>query len=212
MQRILLPAFCLLGIALAGCADPTKDKPKATVDEPAPEPERPTVGAAFVLTEASTIGFVGSKVTGSHEGGFRSFEGRILVVDGDPLRSSVDVTIDVSSMWSDNDRLTEHLMSPDFFDAKTYPTAVFTSTQVRQEGEGHRLVGNLSLHGITKSISVPANIAVEDDRVTASAEFAIKRFDFDIRYPGKPDDLIRDDVLITLSLVADPAEPTESTP
>jgi polyisoprenoid-binding protein YceI len=212
MKRVLLPVFCLLAVALAGCADPTEDKPKATVDEPVPEPERPATGRAFLLTEASTIGFVGSKVTGSHEGGFRSFEGRILVVDGDPLRSSVDVTIDVPSMGSDSDKLTEHLLSPDFFDAKTYPTATFTSTEVRPEGEGYRLVGNLTMHGVTKSISIPANIAVEDDRVTASAEFAIKRFDFDIRYPGRPDDLIRDDVLIKLSLVAAPAEPTEATP
>jgi len=108
-------------------------------------------------------------------------------------------------MCSDSDNLTQHLKSPDFFDAATYPTSEFTSTEILAEGEGYRLVGNLTLHGITKSISIPAQIAVADDRVTASSEFAIKRFDFDIVYHGKPDDLIRDDVLIRLNLVAVPA-------
>jgi polyisoprenoid-binding protein YceI len=205
MKRVSPVAFCLLAVALAGCADPTRDKPKATVDDPTPEPARPAAARTFVLTDESTIGFVGSKITGSHDGGFHSFEGEIRVVDGDPLQSSVDVTIDTTSIWANNDRLTEHLKSPDFFEVETYPSAAFTSTQVLRDGDGYRLVGNLTLHGITKSISFPADITIGEDRVTASSEFAIKRFDFDIKFPGKPDDLIRDDVLIKLDLVAVPA-------
>ena len=93
---------------------------------------------------------------------------------------------------------------------ETYPSATFTSTEVLQDGEGYRLVGNLTMHGITKSISFPADITIEEGRVTAASEFAIKRFDFDIEFPGKPDDLIRDDVLIKLNLVAVPEEPGEA--
>jgi polyisoprenoid-binding protein YceI len=210
MQRVLLCVFCLLLVALAGCADPTKDKPKASVDEPTPETERPAAAQRFVLTDESAIGFVGSKITGSHEGGFQAFEGEIRVVDGDPLQSSVDVTIDMNSVWSDDERLTGHLKSADFFEVETYPSATFTSTEVRQDGDHFHLVGNLTLHGITKSISFPANITVEEGRVTATSEFAIRRFDFDIQFPGKPDDLIRDDVLIKLNLVAEPEESGET--
>lgn len=210
MKRVLPIALCLLAIASTGCADPTKDKPKATVDEPTPEPERPAAAQRFVLTDESVISFVGSKITGSHDGGFNAFEGEIRVVDGDPLQSSVDVTVDTTSLWSDDERLTEHLKSPDFFEVETYPSATFTSTEVQQDGERYRLVGNLTMHGITKSISFPADITIEEGRVTAASEFAIKRFDFDIKYPGKPDDLIRDDVLIELNLVAVPAEAGEA--
>lgn len=210
MKRVLPIALCLLAIASTGCADPTKDKPKATVDEPTPEPERPAAAQRFVLTDESVISFVGSKITGSHDGGFNAFEGEIRVVDGDPLQSSVDVTVDTTSLWSDDERLTEHLKSPDFFEVETYPSATFTSTEVQQDGERYRLVGNLTMHGITKSISFPADITIEEGRVTAASEFAIKRFDFDIEYPGKPDDLIRDDVLIKLNLVAVPAEAGEA--
>ena len=206
MSKKLILVCCLMLLAtVAGCADPTKDKPEAAVDEPAAEPARPADAARFILAEQSSIGFVGSKVTGSHDGGFESFEGEILVVDGDPTKSSVNITIDTTSIWADNEKLTGHLKSADFFDVETYPTATFTSTEIRQEGDGYVMVGNLNLHGITKSISFPVDIAVADDRVTASAEFAIKRFDFDIVYPGKPDDLIRDGVLIKLEVVGTPA-------
>jgi polyisoprenoid-binding protein YceI len=207
MRNLLILFVCLLALGAVGCADPTKDKPKAAVDEPRPEPEQSADARRFVIvSEESAIGFVGSKVTGSHDGGFRVFEGEILVVDNDPLQSSVNVEIDVNSMWTDTEKLTEHLKSPDFFEVETYPTASFASTQVQQVEDGYRLVGNMTMHGITKSISIPAEIRIEEDRVTASSEFAIRRFEFDIEYPGRPDDLIRDDVLINLNLVAVPAE------
>ena len=81
----------------------------------------------------------------------------------------------------------------------------FESTSIESTAEGYDITGNLELHGVTKSIRFPATIAVEEGRVTAEAEFFIQRFDFDIVYPGKPDDLIRDEVVIKLSLVAEEA-------
>jgi polyisoprenoid-binding protein YceI len=96
-------------------------------------------------------------------------------------------------------------MSPDFFDVETYPTTTFNSTSIESATEGFTITGNLELHGVTKSISFPASIGVGEGQVTAEAEFFIKRNDFGIVYPGKPDDLIRDEVVIKLSLVAVPA-------
>ncbi len=200
--------LCLVVVFVGvGCADPTRDKPKAIVEEAAPVPESAAVGAKLVLGEGSSIGFVGSKVTGSHEGGFHSFEGEIRLVDGDPTRSSVSVSIDTTSLWADNEKLTGHLKSPDFFDVATHPTATFESTEINPDEDHYQMVGNLTLHGITKKISFPAHITIEDDGVTAEAEFSILRFDFDIQYEGKADDLIRDAVLIKLKLVGVPAEP-----
>lgn len=193
---------CLLSlVAVSGCADPTRDKPQAEVAEAVAVPEKPSEARRFVLGEDSSFGFVGSKVTGSHDGGFRTFEGEILVVDSDPTQSRVSVSIDATSLWADNDRLTGHLKSADFFDVETYPAAGFESTEIVRDGDHFRMTGNLTLHGVTKSVSFPAQIVLEDDRVTASAEFSIFRFDFDIVYKGKADDLIRDAVLIRLNLV-----------
>ena len=92
--------------AMIGCADPAADAPKAVVEEAAPEaveevsaPE----GVEYTMTSDSTIGFVGSKVTGSHDGGFESFSGTIWLVDGDPASSSFQVEIDTTSLSIDQE-------------------------------------------------------------------------------------------------------------
>ena len=82
------------------------------------------------------------------------------------------------------------------------PESTFESTAIEASAEGYTVTGNLMLHGVTKSVSFPAQIEIAPDRVTAQAEFFVKRFDFDIVYPGKPDDLIRDEVVIKFDLVA----------
>jgi polyisoprenoid-binding protein YceI len=92
------------------------------------------------------------------------------------------------------------LKSPDFFDVARVPTATFRSTEIRAEGEGHTITGDLTLHGVTKRISFPATLAVTDAQISANAEFSINRQDFGIAYPGMPDDLIRDLVVVKLSL------------
>jgi polyisoprenoid-binding protein YceI len=203
---ILLFGICvLLLLSGLGCANPAEDKPEAQVQEPVTAPA-PVEGDRYVFAEGSSITWVGSKVTGSHDGGFNSFDGEIVLVNGDPTASSVSVVIDTKSIWSDNEKLTGHLMSPDFFEVETYPTATFSSTSIESAAEGYMMTGNLELHGVTKSISFPASITVGEGQVSTEAEFFIKRNDFGIIYPGKPDDLIRDEVVIKFSLVAVPAE------
>ncbi len=202
MRKETVLLFGLIAvITLVGCAaDPAADKPDAEVSEAQPVPESATGGTTLVFSEDSTVTWVGSKVTGSHEGGFHVFEGEIILVNDDPTASSVSVTIDTTSLWSDADKLTGHLKSPDFFGVETYPTATFTSTSIESAESGYTVTGNLNLHGVEKSISFPAEIEVAEGHVTVSASFAIKRFDFGIEYPGKTDDLIRDEIALTLDL------------
>jgi len=199
-----LVVSCVLLLATA-CENPATGKPEAQVSEPgAAASPAEVAGREFVISDESTIGFTGSKITGSHDGGFNSFEGTIVLGEAGPAASKVDVVIDVTSLWSDDDRLTGHLKSPDFFDVETYPTARFSSSAIVPAAEGFDITGELELHGVTKQITFPATIQVEADRIPAQAEFFIQRFDFDIVYPGKPDDLIRDEVVIRLNLIATP--------
>ena len=196
--------LALLALAAVGCADPAADAPDAVVEEPAAEPapaEETMMADVYGLSKDSTIGFVGSKVTGSHEGGFESFSGTVSVTGGTPEGSSVEVTIDTTSLWSDSEKLTGHLKSADFFDVENHPTASFQSTEIAANDDGtHTLTGNLDLRGVAKQISFPANIEVADGGFSATAEFSINRMDFNIVYPGKTDDLIREEVLIKLDL------------
>ena len=110
----------------------------------------------------------------------------------------------MKSTWADNDKLAGHLKSPDFFDVEKFPVTMFTTTSIEPDGAMHKVTGNLNLHGVTKSISFPATIQIAAETVTVKAEFAINRKDFNINYPGKSDDLIRDNVVLKLDIKATP--------
>jgi polyisoprenoid-binding protein YceI len=191
-----------------GCNNnPVQNKSVAKVEQAAQVPAAPTgAGVRFDFSEAgSQIAWVGAKVTGKHDGAFGKFSGQILLVAGDATKSSVKAEIATASITTDQVKLVGHLKSPDFFDVARFPTASFQSTQIENGGERgatHTVTGNLELHGVTKSIRFPANISIAPDSVTVKSEFGINRKDFGIVYPGKPDDLIKDDVLIRFNLVA----------
>lgn len=211
MQRVkfLLAVVPLIWV-LSGCANPADDVPAATVgpasDTTKVEPAEPAddSGQYFAFgPDSATIGFTGSKVTGSHNGGFEKFAGEFYVVDGRPA-SGTKVVIDTNSLWSDNEKLTDHLKSPDFFDASQYPTASFVLTAVDQQQGNTTLTGDLTLHGVTKTISFPAAVQVTTEKVNLTSEFSINRFDFNMQYPGKADDLIRKEVVIRLDVNAVP--------
>ncbi len=197
-----------LGLVLGACDNqPAKDKPRAEVAAPvATSAAAPTATATTYEFSAgdSKLEWVGAKVTGKHDGAFEKFTGTITG-DGTPEKSSVTVEIDTKSVTSDADKLTEHLKSADFFDVEKHPKAKFVSTSIKpggDKGATHTITGNLDLHGVTKSITFPATVKMTPEQVTVDAEFAINRKDFQIVYAGKPDDLIKDDVLIKLKIVA----------
>ena len=119
------------------------------------------------------------------------------------------IEVDVASMTTDTDQLTGHLKSPDFFDVAKFPKANFESTSIQvggSSGATHTIVGNLTMHGITKSVTFPATIKLEPSAIDATSEFAINRKDWGLVYPGMPDDLIKDEVLLKLSLHASRAK------
>ena len=206
--RFAVPAALLF--ALAGCEDPTKDKPKATVEAPAAALTQAALpaGAGETLpvdAATSTLGFVGSKVTGKHEGKFEKISGSITLASGKAEGGRITLVADTASVKSDQEKLDGHLKSPDFFDVEKFPKATFTSSQIKAGGDSgatHTITGELDLHGVKKTISFPATITVSPDAASGTAEFVINRKDFGIVYPGKQDDLIRDDVLLKLSLKA----------
>ena len=198
---IVLAATAFLVI---GCKDPGAEVTAAKVEAPAaakdmPAADSPSAASLPVTPSNSKIEFVGAKVTASHPGGFTDFSGKVDL--GDPIEQSrLEVTLQTASLYADKEKLTKHLKSPDFFDVAQFPTATFQSTQIKKEGEGHTITGELTLHGVTKSISFPASISASESQVNASAEFSINRKDFGINYPGMQDDLIRDLVVVKLTL------------
>jgi len=203
---LVVTSLICLALLIYGCANPTANKPKASVGNVAPESNTTKSGGGETLTispENSKVEFVAAKVTRSHNGSFKQFNGTIDLLNSDPGQSIVSISIDTSSVVTDEDDLTKHLKTPDFFDVAKYPKATFVSTKIEPanaNGATHSVTGNFDLHGIKKSISFPATIQVTPTNVSVTADFAINRQDFGLTYPGKADDLIRDGVNIKLTI------------
>src|SRR5262249_58222665 len=120
----------------------------------------------------------------------------------DPTTARVAVEIVTDSIYSDEQRLTGHLKTPDFFEVKTYPKATFVTTAIKAGGSGgatHTVTGDLTLHGVTKSITFPATITVAADAATLTSEFTINRLDFGMTW-GQ--DKVHDQVVIKLNVKA----------
>lgn len=204
-----------ISLAIVGCSNPADDVAKAEVTEASEE--SPNTGSTaqssenaktFVIGSDSTINFLGSKAIGGEQpGGFTKFVGQFNIVEGKLAAEGSKIVIDMDSTWSKaGDRLTKHLKNEDFFDVPNFPTSTFAVTKIEADGTEQKVTGNLTLHGVSKSISFPANVQVSDDAVSLEAEFAINRFDFGIEFPGKADNLIRKEVVMTLNVQATPGE------
>lgn len=194
-------------IFLSACSDPAADKSRAVTGEATKtaSPASAAQATRYLITpQNSKIDFVGSKVTGSHNGSFQDFSGQIDYT-GNVETSHVNITIKTDSLTTDTADLTKHLKTADFFDVAKYPDASFVSTSIKAGGENgasHTVTGNLKLHGVEKSVTFPATIAVTPDVATVNANFSVNRKDFGINYAGAANNLIRDDVVLTLTIRA----------
>ena len=160
-------------------------------------------------TSRSQVSWIGTKVTGRHNGmipirqgalqlqGNQVVSGRI-VLDMQALRAT-DKRIDEAN----NHKLAKHLTSADFFDAGRFPDAVFELISIkpftgearqpakrhaawqealRVKNPTHYLTGNLTIKGCTRSITFPARLVVEGDELRAQANFNIDRTHWGLVY------------------------------
>ena len=193
---------------LASCKNPADKTTDAEVGE-AQEKKLdagPEGSERWVFTDQSKIDFTASKVSGATKsGGFKKITGHFTLKDGEPVGNDHKVEIDMNSIWSEAEKLTTHLKNEDFFDVPKYPTSVYDVTSIEKKSDSDYVVtGNLTMHGVTKSVAFPATVARDGDRATMTAEFDIKRFEWDIEYKGKADDLINDEVILKFDLEAKP--------
>jgi polyisoprenoid-binding protein YceI len=137
-------------------------------------------------------------------GRFGKIEGKSqLVLDGD--KSSVLVVVDATSIDTGNKDRDEHLRSPDFFGAKEFPEIVFQSTKVEGSGDSWRVTGDLTLHGVTKSVTAEARkVGAGESRgeqlAGFLAELSIDMNDFGIPYVKQDPGALGPEVHLTISL------------
>jgi polyisoprenoid-binding protein YceI len=119
-MRNTLSVFAIV-IALSGCKNPGADVAPAKV-EATPEAEAKAapatpIGSLSIDPSNTKIEFVGAKVTRSHDGGFTDFSGKLDLAE--PVeQSQIEITIQTESLYADEEKLTKHLKSPDFFDVE----------------------------------------------------------------------------------------------
>lgn len=156
----------------------------------------------------SQIGFRIRHLIAKTSGRFTGFEGAVKVDPKDITKSQVEVTIEAASINTDNIDRDKHLRSSDFFDVAKFPTITFKSTAVKEVEKGKlQVTGDLTMHGVTKSITFPITNAgtrpgMKPGSVAAGfidGALRINRNDFGIKaYPG----VLGDDVEITLDIEA----------
>lgn len=206
MKFTLLALALIAPAAFVSCENPADKTADAKVSAAVEKTSTSTAGGTkYVFTSTSEVNFIGSKVTGSHQGGFKAFTGHFTIKDGAPVGNDHKVVIDMKSTFADDEKLAGHLKSPDFFDVAKFPEATFDVTELKKTSEtAYTIAGNFTLHGKTKNISFPATVSKSGNNVLIQSKFDINRRDFDIVYAGKADDLIRDQVVIELKLEAKP--------
>jgi polyisoprenoid-binding protein YceI len=141
-------------------------------------------------------------------GHFGGLKGSITLNDSDITKSSVSVTIDATTVDTGMQMRDNDLKSPNYFDVAKFSTASFTSTSV-SGGGGHLTVnGNLTLHGVTRPVTLdvegptgPVTGMDKKPHAGYSATTTLKRKDFGIG-ANTPDNIVSDEIKLTIDLDA----------
>jgi polyisoprenoid-binding protein YceI len=146
-------------------------------------------------------------------GSFHGVSGVIRFEAGNPAVWSVEATVDVNTVDTGVADRDKHLKSADFFEAEKYPTMTFKSTSVKRDGSGFLVTGDLTLHGVTKAVTLsmeaPGNEQVGMDAKSVHRGFTattqVNRQDFGLKWNGtlkSGDAVIGSEVKIELDIEA----------
>jgi polyisoprenoid-binding protein YceI len=165
-----------------------------------------------VEASKSKVAWLAKKVTGQHNGTVVINSGVLSVANGSVTGGTFEINmtsiecLDLQGEWKD--KLVGHLKSDDFFSVAKNPTSKFEITNVAKKGEETLVTGNLTIKGITQTISFPASISQKGNVVVAIATIKVDRTKFDIKYGSKSfiegigDKAIDDDFELQVNLVA----------
>ena len=158
-----------------------------------------------VQPAGSTLAFHGTFQGAGFDGHFGTFDAAIAYDPAHLDASKFDVTVDLASARTgDNDRDTA-LPGSDFFDVAKFPKAHFVTTAFHQNGSTVTADGTLTLHGVTKPVSLTVNFAPNGKAATLDVKGVVKRLDFGVGGGDYADtSVIANDVTVSahLNLVA----------
>jgi len=211
-------ALLTLSLFISSCSNSNKTDNATTGDEVVVDSANGNELA--INTETSKVGFTGYGVGKNHPGVFKISSGKVIIDNG--KLTGGNFTININSLVLEQPeemfqtKLKPHLLSADFLDATKYPDAKFEITLIKPytasgkdtavvSGANYSISGNLTLKGVTKNITFPANIEVADNSFKALANFNIDRTLWGIRYGNDKslkDKFISESVNIRLDIVS----------
>lgn len=209
--KLAIASFLSFGV-LYSCK---KDTPTQEVQQV----EQVTDATIFTLDkENSNIDWTGYKVfkseNTSHFGTIKFLEGEIGIKNQKIVSGKFIVDMpslgnkDLIDSKEASEKLDQHLKSADFFDVEKYPTATFEITKVTSTEQGDYnsiLEGNMTIKGITKTVSFNANIKVSDEQISIATEPTnLDRNLFDVKFQSPIENgIIKNEITLQIKLKAD---------
>lgn len=175
---------------------------------------KPVATAYKIDSAASSIKWVGKKVTGQHEGtlavkdGSFTFTGDVLTAGEVNVDMNTLAVTDIPATDESNGKLVGHLKSPDFFNVAKNPTAKLVITGSEKTAAGLKVKGNLTFNGKTNPITFDAKVVKTDASVNTKADVAIDRTKWDLKYgsgdffKGLGDKAINNEFTISVDITA----------
>jgi polyisoprenoid-binding protein YceI len=185
-QRLLASVFAVAVVCSFAAVSPAQAADEYTVD-----------GVHSSVTfKASHLGLAWV------HGRFDEFSGN-FTIDEDPAKCAFSLSIKAETIDTNNVKRNEHLQAPDFFNVKQFPVLAFKSKEVKAIKDGYEVTGDLTMHGVTKSVSFKltggkkAEFPPKVQRTGFSTELTLKRSEYGM---DKMLDAIGDEVGISISL------------
>lgn len=166
----------------------------------------------------TTVGFQVRHIFTMLGGKFQDFSGTIQVDRAKPESSSVEFTVQVASIFTNEPKRDEHLKSPDFFDAASHPTITFKSTSVKPVANNvYEVTGPLTMRGVTKVVTLPVTFLGEgkdpwgNEKMGFETSTTLNRKDYGINWNKALDQggvLVGDEVKVQISVEANKVKQT----
>lgn len=137
--------------------------------------------------------FTGYKPGGQHVGTFNKMDATLSFDEvGSPI--GLVMNIDPASVKTDTAAVDKHLQASEFFDTATYPNVTVVIKEIKKEGDSIRAIADLTIKGVTKTLSVPVNVSLAGGGIKFDVDTRIKISDYNMAYGP-----VQDEVRVTLS-------------
>ena len=129
----------------------------------------------------SVMGFSGTQTGTKFSGRFKRYEATIQFDPANPANSHATVTIDTASASTGDTQRDEAMPGADWFNAKSFPKAVFEATSFQSRGSNDYVaIGTLTIRGITLSETLPFTLAIDGDTAQAKGRLQLVRSAFGV--------------------------------